>query len=316
MKKKFDLEKAYHLYLLIRKTEEKIVDLYNTDKIKSPVHLSIGQEAIAVGVSMALNNEDIIFSNYRGHAHYIAREANFEKFWAELYGKIRGTARGKGGSMHLNDISKNFMATSAIVSTAVPEAVGYAFALKYKKQSGVVICYHGDGATEEGVFWESLNFSSLHNLPIIFICENNEYAIYTHQNKRSLNDPIVDRANAFGVNAIKVKENNTENIYNITSEYIDKIKKNSGPHLIEFMTTRWMDHVGVGNAYDLGYRSTEEINKAKENDDLNNLQKQLSEKKVEEIKNSVMEKIENAVNFAETSEFPYSTKELYDNVYE
>ena len=173
MKKKFNLEKAYHLFLLIRKTEEKIINLYSTDKIKSPVHLSIGQEAIAVGVSMALSDEDIIFSNYRGHAHFIAREANFEKMWAELFGKIRGTARGKGGSMHLNDTNKNFMPTSAIVSSAVPQAVGYAFALKYKKNPGVVICYHGDGATEEGVFWESLNFSSLHNLPIIFICQNN-----------------------------------------------------------------------------------------------------------------------------------------------
>lgn len=314
MRKKFNIEKAYHLFLLIRKTEEKIIDLYSSDKIKSPVHLSIGQEAIAVGVSMALNDEDIIFSNYRGHAHFIARGANYEKMWAELYGKIRGTARGKGGSMHLNDVSKNFIPTSAIVSSAVPEAVGYAYALKYKKQRGVVICYHGDGATEEGVFWESLNFSSLHNLPIIFICENNEYAIYTHQNRRSLNDPIVNRANAFGVNAIKVKENNTENYYNITSEHIDKIKKNPGPCLIECMTTRWKDHVGVGNAYNLSYRNTEEIEKAIENDDLNNLQKQLSEKKVEEIKNLVFKKIDNAVNFAETSEFPYS-KELYDNVY-
>ena len=187
----FDIKKAYYLFLLIRRSEEKIIELYNTDKIKSPVHLSIGQEAVAVGVSLALSESDIIFSNYRGHAHFIAREANLDKMWAELYGKSRGTARGKGGSMHLNDYEKNFIPTSAIVSTAVPEAVGYAFALKYKKQEGIVVCYHGDGATDEGVFWESLNFASLHSLPIIFICENNKYAIYSHQNTRSLNNPIV-----------------------------------------------------------------------------------------------------------------------------
>ena len=104
--KKFNIEKAYYLYLLIRRSEEKIVSLYNSDKIKSPVHLSIGQEAIAVGVSMALDKDDVIFSNYRGHAHYIAREANLDKMWAEFYGKSRGSARGKGGSMHLNDLSK------------------------------------------------------------------------------------------------------------------------------------------------------------------------------------------------------------------
>ena len=134
MDKNFNIEKAYYLFLLIRKSEEKIVELYNSDKIKSPVHLSIGQESIAVGVCLALKDSDIIFSNYRGHAHYLAREANLDKMWAELYGKSRGTARGKGGSMHLNDYEKNFLPTSAIVSSAIPEAVGYAYALKHKKE--------------------------------------------------------------------------------------------------------------------------------------------------------------------------------------
>ena len=211
--------------MLIRRSEEKIIELYNTDKIKSPVHLSIGQEAVAVGVSLALSESDIIFSNYRGHAHFIAREANLDKMWAELYGKSRGTARGKGGSMHLNDYEKNFIPTSAIVSTAVPEAVGYAFALKYKKKEGIVVCYHGDGATDEGVFWESLNFASLHSLPIIFICENNKYAIYSHQNTRSLNNPIVDRAKAFGVSSIRVSGNKTKNFFDATLDCIKQIKK-------------------------------------------------------------------------------------------
>jgi len=314
MTKKFNLEKAYYLFLLIRESEEKIIDLYSTDKIKSPVHLSIGQEAIAVGVSMALRQEDIIFSNYRGHAHYLAREANLGKMWAELYGKSRGTARGKGGSMHLNDANKNFMPTSAIVSTAIPEAVGYAYALKYKMEPGVVICYHGDGATEEGVFWESLNFASLHNLPIIFICENNEYAIYTHQNKRTLGDPIVDRANSFGVNSCKVKGNETEDFYNITIDCLNKIKKKSNPYLIECMTTRWKDHVGVGDGIDLNYRDHKEINRALENDDLKNLEKQLSEKIVSKIKLRVQEEIKQAVIFAESGKFPNS-KELHENVY-
>mgnify|MGYP006071799255 FL=1 len=311
---KFNLEKAYYLFLLIRESEEKIIDLYDTDKIKSPVHLSIGQEAIAVGVSMALRKKDVIFSNYRGHAHYLAREANLDKMWAELYGKSRGTARGKGGSMHLNDSSKNFMPTSAIVSTAVPEAVGYAFALKYKMEPGVVVCYHGDGATEEGVFWESLNFSSLHNLPIIFICENNEYAIYTHQNKRALGDPIVDRANSFGVNAYKVKGNKTEDFYNTTLDCVNKIEKKSKPYLIECMTTRWKDHVGVGDALHLNYRDHEEINSAVESDDLKNLEKQLPEEIVNKIKLRVQEEIDKAVIFAENGKFPDS-KELNENVY-
>ena len=308
----FDIKKAYYLFLLIRRSEEKIIELYNTDKIKSPVHLSIGQEAIAVGVSLALSESDIIFSNYRGHAHFIAREANLDKMWAELYGKSRGTARGKGGSMHLNDYEKNFIPTSAIVSTAVPEAVGYAFALKYKKQEGVVVCYHGDGATDEGVFWESLNFASLHSLPIIFICENNKYAIYSHQNTRSLNNPIVDRAKAFGVSSIRVSGNKTKDFFDATLDCIEQIKKKSQPFLLECMTTRWRDHVGI-TIPELSKAEFEEIENAKNNDDLEELEKQLSEDDVLIINKKVTTEIENAINFAELSNFPEGS-ELYDNV--
>ena len=308
----FDIKKAYYLFLLIRRSEEKIIELYNTDKIKSPVHLSIGQEAIAVGVSLALSESDIIFSNYRGHAHFIAREANLDKMWAELYGKSRGTARGKGGSMHLNDYEKNFIPTSAIVSTAVPEAVGYAFALKYKKQESIVVCYHGDGATDEGVFWESLNFASLHSLPIIFICENNKYAIYSHQNTRSLNNPIVDRAKAFGVSSIRVSGNKTKNFFDATLDCIEQIKKKSQPFLLECMTTRWRDHVGI-TIPELSKAEFEEIENAKNNDDLEELEKQLSEDDVLIINKKVTTEIENAINFAESSNFPEES-ELYDNV--
>ena len=308
----FDIKKAYYLFLLIRRSEEKIIELYNTDKIKSPVHLSIGQEAVAVGVSLALSESDIIFSNYRGHAHFIAREANLDKMWAELYGKSRGTARGKGGSMHLNDYEKNFIPTSAIVSTAVPEAVGYAFALKYKKQEGVVVCYHGDGATDEGVFWESLNFASLHSLPIIFVCENNKYAIYSHQNTRSLNNPIVDRAKAFGVSSIRVSGNKTKNFFDATLDCIKQIKKKSQPFLLECMTTRWRDHVGI-TIPELSKAEFEEIENAKNNDDLVELEKQLPEDDVLIINKKVTTEIENAINFAESSNFPEES-ELYDNV--
>ena len=313
MKKKFNFEKAYYLFLLIRRSEEKIIDIYNTDKIKSPVHLSIGQEAIAVGVSMALNEEDVVFSNYRGHAHYIAREANLEKMWGELYGKCRGSSRGKGGSMHLNDWNKKFMTTSAIVSSSVPQAVGYAYALKYKEQKGVVICYHGDGATEEGVFWESLNFASLHDLPILFVCENNKYAIYTHQDKRVKNDPILERAKAFSVNSKKVESGSTEEIYNITLEFLNDIRSQNKPYLIECVTTRWKDHVGISDASILNYRDMTIVEKAIQEDDLKNLEKKLSKSIVKKIKLQVEEEINSAINFAELSSFPES-KELYDNI--
>ena len=274
--------------------------------------MSIGQEAIAVGVSLALSKSDVIFSNYRGHAHFIAREANLDKMWAELYGKSRGTARGKGGSMHLNDFDKNFIPTSAIVSTAVPEAVGYAFAQKYKKQEGIVICYHGDGATDEGVFWESLNFASLHSLPIIFICENNKYAIYSHQNSRSLNNPIVERAKAFGVSSFCVDGNETKNYFDATSDCIRQIKKKPQPFLLECITTRWRDHVGI-TIPELSKFEFEEIDNAKKNDDLKNLEKKLTLEDVDAISKKVDSQINNAVSFAESSNFPKES-ELYDNV--
>ena len=313
MNNQFDVQKAYYLFLLIRKSEEKIIELYDSDIIKSPVHLSIGQEAIAVGVSLALSKSDIIFSNYRGHAHFIAREANLDKMWAELYGKSRGTARGKGGSMHLNDISRNFMPTSAIVTSAVPEAVGYAFALKYKKKNSVVVCYHGEGATDEGVFWESLNFASLHDLPIIFICENNRYAIYSHQNTRSINDPIVSRANSFGVDAERISGNSTEEFFKATIRCKEMIKNNSKPQLLECMTSRWQDHVGITQP-ELSKEEENNIKKAIKHDDLKNLENKLSKDEVLHIKKKVDKEIEHAIKFAEASDFPRSS-ELLENVY-
>ena len=311
--KKFDHKKAYYLFLLIRRSEEKIVELYDTDKIKSPVHLSIVQEAIAVGVSLALKENDIIFSNYRGHAHYIAREGNFNTMWAELFGKTAGSSRGKAGSMHLSDWKVNFMTTSAIVTSAVPEAVGYAFAQKYKGQDGIVICYHGDGAVDEGVYWESLNFASLHKLPILFVCENNRYAIYTHQKRRMLNDSIVERANSFGLKATRVNGLRTKDFFDAATDAIHNIPEN-GPMLLECLTTRWKDHVGPGDDRHIKFRDDKELDEAIKNDDLKNLEGLLSKEEVIEIQETVSKKINEAIQFSEKSEFP-DTSEIMDGVY-
>lgn len=314
MKKDFDIKRAYYLFLLIRKSEEKIIELYETDKIKSPVHLSIGQEAIAVGVSLALSKEDIIFSTYRGHAHYIGCGGNLKQMWAELFGKKDGSSRGKAGSMHLSDWSVNFMTTSAIVSSAVPEAVGFAYAQKYKNKKGIVICYHGDGAVDEGVFWESLNFASLHQLPILFVCENNKYAIYTHQDKRMLDDSIVNRANSFGVKSLRVDGLSTQNFYDAATRALDAIKNTGGPMLIECLTTRWRDHVGPGEDRHFNFRPDEELDNSINNDDLYNLEKLLPDNDVNEIKNKVNSSINDAIDYSEKSIFP-DISETTDEVY-
>lgn len=207
-------EEFYRSLYKIRRVEEEIARIYPTDKIKSPVHLSIGQEAVSVGVCQALRPDDIVFGTYRGHALYLAKGGDLKQMIAELYGKATGCARGKGGSMHLIETSVGMMGTSAVVGTTIPQAVGYAYALKYQKKDSIVVSFFGDGATEEGVFAESLNFAALKKLPIIFICENNFYAIHTHQRQRQPISNICDRVASYGIPAERIEYNDVIALYN------------------------------------------------------------------------------------------------------
>src|SRR5947209_2166114 len=162
-------EQLYRSLYRIRRLEEEIARAYPTDKIKSPVHLSIGQEAVAVGVCAALRPDDVVFGTYRGHATYLAKGGDLRAMVAELYGKVTGCARGKGGSMHLVDVAHGVMGTSAVVATTIPHAVGYAWALKQRRSDAVTVAFLGDGATEEGVFAEALNLASLKQAPVLFV---------------------------------------------------------------------------------------------------------------------------------------------------
>lgn len=173
-----DLEAVYRSLYLVRHVEEEIARVYPTDKIKSPVHLSIGQEAVSVAVCQALRFDDMVFGTYPGHALYLAKGGDLKRMIAELYGKATGCAKGKGGPMHLVDIPHGVMGMSAVVGTTIPHAVGYAYALKLQRSDRIVASFFGDGTTEEGVFYEALNFAALRQLPILFICENNGYAIH------------------------------------------------------------------------------------------------------------------------------------------
>jgi len=167
-----DFERIYRSLRRIRRAEEEVARIYPTDKIKSPVHLSIGQEAVSVGVCDVLRPEDVVSPTYRGHATYMAKGGPLRELFAEMYGKATGVAGGKGGSMHLIDMSHNIIGTSAVVGTTIPLAIGYALTFKRLRADRVVASFFGDGATEEGVFTESLNFASLHKLPVLFVCEN------------------------------------------------------------------------------------------------------------------------------------------------
>ena len=170
--------------LRIRLFEEKIVELYPEQEMRCPVHLCIGQEAIAAGVSLHLENEDYVFSNHRGHGHAIAKGADMAPLMAEFYGKATGCSKGKGGSMHIIDVDKGMLGTSAIVGGGIPMGVGAALASHIKRDKKITVIYFGDGAADEGVFYESMNFASLKKLPVVFICENNYYATNSHQKAR------------------------------------------------------------------------------------------------------------------------------------
>ena len=194
-----DVERIYGVLRLIRRVEERIAEIYPSDKIKSPVHLSIGEEAVAVAVCDALRPDDHVVGTYRGHALFLAKGGDLRRFMAEMYGKIDGCAAGKGGSMHLVSMAVNMLGSSAVVSTNIPIALGVALKLKQDGGGNVMACFFGDGATEEGVFYESLNFAALKKLPVLFVCENNGLAIHAAIEKRWAKLDIRPRVEGFGV---------------------------------------------------------------------------------------------------------------------
>lgn len=308
-------DKFFRALYRIRKVEEEIANVYPTDKIKSPVHLSIGQEAVSVGVCEALQKEDIVFGTYRGHALYLAKGGDLKKMIAELYGKATGCAKGKGGSMHLVDVKAGMMGTSAIVGTTISQAVGYALAAKLLDKKIAVVSVFGDGAYEEGVFHESLNFASLKKLPVIFVCENNRYAIHSHQKTRQPLSAIYKQARSYGIESAKIEGNDVFAIYQKIKKAVQEIRqKNSGPKFFECMTYRFKEHVGPKEDYNAGYRAKSEAEKWMKNDPVLTLGSIIKKNKKAEIELEVEKEIKEAFEFAEKSPFP-DPKELYSDVF-
>ncbi len=310
----FSIETAYRQMLRIRKTEEKIIELYASDVVKSPVHLSIGQEFVSVGVCEALGQDDTAFGTYRSHALYLAKGGNLRKMWAELYGKEDGCARGKGGSMHLCAPEAGMVGTSAIVASSLPNAVGYAMAEKMRGSNNIVAVFFGDGATDEGVFHESINFAALKKLPILFVCENNLFAIYSHVSSRMANVGFAERAGAYGVPYLNVDDGRAESVFEGTREAVERIRNGDGPQFMECLTCRWRDHVGPGEDLYLGYRSEQELNSWIEKDDLPRTGREIGEAQRKAIDAEVERELADALQFAEASNFPQTT-EAYHYVY-
>src|SRR5260221_2864111 len=229
---------------LIRRDEEEIIRLYPSDKIKSPVHLSIGQEAVSAAVCDHLERRDYVFGTYRGHALYLAKGGDVPRMMAELYGKVDGCARGKAGSMHLVDPAVGVMGTSAVVATGISNAVGAALALRMKKSPAIVACFFGEGAVDEGAFHESINFASLKKLPILFVCENNFYAIYSHVKDRLAGPGLCARARAYGVEAELIEAGDPLALHALVAVATEAVRRGQAPRFLECMTYRWRDHVG------------------------------------------------------------------------
>jgi TPP-dependent pyruvate/acetoin dehydrogenase alpha subunit len=296
--------------------EEEIAAIYPTDKIKSPVHLSIGQEAVSVGVCEALRKDDVVFGTYRSHAYYLAKGGDLRRMIAELYGKATGCAKGKGGSMHLIDASAGVMGASAVVGTTIPHAVGYAYGLKLKRKDSVVVSFFGDGAVDEGVFHESMNFAALKTLPIIFICENNFYAIHTHQLKRQKLTNICEKARSHGIPAELLPDNDALRIYEHVEGAVKVLRSGApGPFFFECLTYRLREHVGPNEDFHLGYRERKEAEPWIENDPVKRLGALVDDQARERIQQEVEREVQSAFQFAEESPFPEAA-ELFTDVFE
>ena len=303
-------KKLLYEMLRIRMVENAIADRYTEQEMRSPMHLCIGQEAIAVGVSSLLNKADVVFSNHRAHGHYLAKGGSLNAMIAELYGRKDGCCGGRGGSMHLIDLNVGFLGSTPIVGGTVPLSVGAAWAKKIKNDKGVVVVYFGDGCFEEGVVHESLNFSALHKLPIIFICENNNFSVYTRLENRQPARPIYKLAMSHGMGAFSGNGNDVIEVRNLFSSALEQVNNGNGPQFLEFRTYRWREHCGPNFDDSLGYRSENEIKEGKASCPIQSFVTSLTAKKlvtqdeIQDIQKSINLEISGAFEFAALSEKP------------
>jgi TPP-dependent pyruvate/acetoin dehydrogenase alpha subunit len=307
-------ERIYRSLHRIRRVEEEIARAYPSDRIKSPVHLSIGQEAVSVGLCEALRPEDVAFGSYRSHALYLAKGGDLPRMIAELYGKVTGCARGKGGSMHLVDVAAGVLGTSAVVGTTIANAVGYALALRVRREPRVVLSVFGDGAVDEGVFYESLNFAALRRLPVLFACENNGYAIHTRQRERQSHPDACARATALGIPAERIDDMDVLRIAARARDLVGRLRAGGGPFFLECATYRWKEHVGPGEDWHLGYRAPAEAEPWVASDQVARMAALVSPEARARIDAEVEAEIAAAFAFAEESPFP-GADELHADVF-
>lgn len=307
--------------LLIRRFEELVIKHYPEQEMKTPVHLCVGQEAIAAGICAHLTQNDYLFTTHRNHGHCLAKGMHPQNLLAEFYGKATGCAGGKGGSMHPVDKDLNILGTTAIVGGGIPIAVGTAWAEQMKGSNDIAAVFFGDGASEEGTFHESLNFAALKNIPVLFVCENNMYATASPISKRQAKQSsIADKAASYGIPGICVNGNNVMDVYEVAKKAVERARNNHGATLIEATTYRWYGHVGPNDDTETGHRPARELEQWKKRcplktyrDDL--YTEKLLDKKVDKkFTDEIDHRLQEALQFAQESEQP-AAETLLKNVF-
>jgi pyruvate dehydrogenase E1 component alpha subunit len=310
-KDKNQLLKCYELASRIRAVEETIAKEYSNGEMRCPVHLSIGQELVSAVVGLNLQKQDTAVSSHRAHAHYLAKGGNLYRMIAEIYGKVTGCCKGRGGSMHLIDLEVGFLGSSAIVGNSIPIGVGSGLTHKLNKSDALSFIFLGDGAIEEGSFYESVNFSVVQELPTVYVCENNLYSVYTGLNQRQPTERnIYEMVNGMGIKSVKIETTNVLDCLNKTTEIIKLARTSKKPVFIEYDTYRWLEHCGPNDDDYLGYRPQGELNKWKEKDPISNLGKILtsdfgiSDSEIQEIHDEIEIEVLAAFDQAKKDKFP------------
>lgn len=295
----------------IRFVEEMIAQRYGEGKMRCPTHLSIGQEAVAAAVGLALRKDDVAVSGHRAHAHYLGKGGNLSAMIAEIYGKVTGCARGKGGSMHLIDESVGFKGSTAIVGGTVPVGVGLAYAIKLRGADQISCIFLGDAVVEAGGFFESANFAALKKLPVLFICENNLYSVYSPLGVRQpAGRKIHEMVAGLGMRVLHGDGNDAKFVLDTASQAISEIRAGGGPAFIEFSTYRWREHCGPFYDNNIGYRSEQEFEEWKQKEPIARLERELirhgviTPTELEDMDRAIRLETEEAFEFAESSAFP------------
>jgi pyruvate dehydrogenase E1 component alpha subunit len=316
------LMSMYETMLRIRNVEESFVAPILKGDIKCPVHLYSGEEAIATGVNAALDNNDYIFGTHRSHGHYIAKGGSMESMVAEIYGKVNGCSRGRGGSMHLIDPEHGMLGAAPIVAGTISLATGSALASSIRKDNRVTISYFGDGATGEGTLYESLNFAALKKLPIIYICENNLYSTHLPIDEIRVNRDIYKIGEPLGIKSFQCDGNDVLKVFKISKEAVSLCREQKGPVFIEFLTYRFRGHVGPddniqGSHTDI--RPPDEVKKWFEKDPIKRFENYLSKNGISKnellnIYNKVDNEVKQAHKLCESSNYP-ENEELMNYVF-